>query len=83
MGLIVIILHPYWRGAAAITVSLLGWFTAIKGLALMAMPETPGMGTQAGTYRGVVASQLSCCCVGRAVPDRDRLGTRSKASSSI
>ncbi|WP_157897172.1 hypothetical protein [Mycobacteroides salmoniphilum] len=34
MGLI-IILHPYWRGAAPITVLLLGWLTAVKGLALM------------------------------------------------
>ncbi len=39
VGLIVIMLHPYWRGAAAITVSLLGWLTAVKGLALMAIPE--------------------------------------------
>lgn len=39
MGLIIIVLHPYWRGAAATIVSLLGWLTAFKGLALMAFPH--------------------------------------------
>jgi hypothetical protein len=39
MGLVVIVLHPYWRGAAATIVSLLGWLTAFKGLALMAFPH--------------------------------------------
>lgn len=38
-GLIVIALHPYWRGAAAITVSVLGWATALKGVSLMAFPD--------------------------------------------
>ncbi|WP_078325382.1 hypothetical protein [Mycobacteroides salmoniphilum] len=40
MGLAVIVLHPYWRGAAASIVSLIGWLTAFKGLALMAFPVT-------------------------------------------
>jgi len=35
-GLIVVALHQYWRGAAAIIVSVLGWMTAVKGLALLA-----------------------------------------------
>jgi len=39
-GLVVIVLHPYWRGAAAITVSVLGWLTALKGLFLVAIPQT-------------------------------------------
>jgi hypothetical protein len=39
-GLVVIALHPYWRGAAAIIVSVLGWLTALKGLFLLAFPET-------------------------------------------
>ncbi|MCE5291376.1 MAG: hypothetical protein LLG14_19360 [Nocardiaceae bacterium] len=38
-GVVVIALHPYWRGAAAITVSVLGWTTALKGLSLMAIPN--------------------------------------------
>jgi hypothetical protein len=39
-GLMVIALHPYWRGAAAIIVSALGWVTAFKGLFLVAGPQT-------------------------------------------
>ena len=39
MGLTIVVLHPYWRGAPAAIVSLLGWLTAFKGLALMAFPR--------------------------------------------
>jgi hypothetical protein len=39
-GLIVVALHQYWRSAAAIIVSVLGWMTAVKGLALLAFPQT-------------------------------------------
>ena len=39
-GLIVVALHQYWRSAAAIIVSALGWMTAVKGLALLAFPQT-------------------------------------------
>lgn len=38
MGLVVVTLHPYWRGAAAATVSVLGWLTVLKGAALMMFP---------------------------------------------
>ena len=39
-GLIVVSLHRYWRGAPAIIVSVLGWLTVLKGLFLMALPQT-------------------------------------------
>lgn len=39
LGLVVIALHPYWRGAAAIIVSVLGWIVAAKGLSLVAFPH--------------------------------------------
>lgn len=39
-GLVVIALHPYWRGVAAFSVSALGWLTALKGAALVAFPAT-------------------------------------------
>ncbi len=39
-GLVVIALHPYWRGAAAIIVSGLGWLVALKGLFLVAGSHT-------------------------------------------
>lgn len=38
-GLVVIALHQYWRGTAAVIVSVVGSLTALKGLALLAFPE--------------------------------------------
>jgi hypothetical protein len=38
-GLFVVAAHPYWRGAAAITVSLLGWLITLRGLLLFAFPQ--------------------------------------------
>ncbi len=39
-GLIVVALHQYWRSAAAIIVSVLGWMTTAKGFFLMALPHS-------------------------------------------
>ena len=39
-GLIVIALHPYWNGLSAITVSVVGWGAALKGLLLLAIPQS-------------------------------------------
>lgn len=39
VGLTVVGLHPYWRGAAAITVSVMGWAITIRGLMLVAFPK--------------------------------------------
>jgi hypothetical protein len=39
-GLVVVALHQYWRGAAAIIVSVLGWMTTAKGFVLMAFPSS-------------------------------------------
>ncbi|MGB8388184.1 hypothetical protein, partial [Mycobacterium sp.] len=38
-GLIIVAGHQYWRGAAAITVSLLGWLIVLRGLLLVAFPQ--------------------------------------------
>lgn len=38
-GLLIIALHQAWSGAAAIIISLFGWFLALRGFALMAMPQ--------------------------------------------
>ncbi|WP_418001620.1 hypothetical protein ACNO8X_14930 [Mycobacterium sp. PDNC021] len=40
MGLVVVALHPYWRGFAAAAVSVLGWMTVAKGVALMTFPQS-------------------------------------------
>jgi hypothetical protein len=37
-GLVIIALHSYWRGPAAIIVSILGWLVALRGLLLLAFP---------------------------------------------
>jgi hypothetical protein len=39
-GLIVVALHQCWTNTAAIMVSVLGWMTVLKGLFLLAMPQT-------------------------------------------
>jgi hypothetical protein len=39
-GLVVIGLHRSWRGPLAVTISLFGWFVAIRGFLLIATPST-------------------------------------------
>ncbi|MGO9154245.1 hypothetical protein [Mycobacterium sp.] len=39
VALVIVALHQYWRGAAAITVSVVGWVLAIRALFLMAFPH--------------------------------------------
>jgi hypothetical protein len=38
-SLVIIALHQYWRGAAAITVSVIGWVLALRAVFLMAFPH--------------------------------------------
>jgi len=38
-GLIVVAAHQYWHGAAAITVSLLGWLITLRGVLLLSFPQ--------------------------------------------
>ncbi|MGO9484213.1 MAG: hypothetical protein ACLPX9_06480 [Rhodomicrobium sp.] len=38
-GIFVIAQHQYWASAAAILISLFGWFLALRGLALLTVPE--------------------------------------------
>ena len=37
-GLVIIAFHQYWRSPAAIIVSVVGWFLAIRGLLLLTVP---------------------------------------------
>ena len=57
-GLIVVACHPYWRGAAAILVSVTGWITAIKGLAMVVLPES-GMSAANMAMRAEGATRLA------------------------
>jgi hypothetical protein len=38
-GLVVAALHSYWRGPAAIVVSLMGWLITLRGVLLLAFPK--------------------------------------------
>jgi FtsH-binding integral membrane protein len=38
-GLIIIAFHQYWRSPAAVIVSLVGWFFAIRGVLLLTVPR--------------------------------------------
>ena len=38
-GLVIIANHQYWSSAAAILISLFGWFLAIRGMVLLAAPQ--------------------------------------------
>lgn len=38
-GSVIIAFHQYWRSVAAVLVSLLGWFLAIRGLLVLAIPD--------------------------------------------
>nr|WP_169717558.1 hypothetical protein [Mycobacterium saskatchewanense] len=38
-GLVIVAGHQYWRGAAAIIVSLLGWLIVLRGLLLVSFPQ--------------------------------------------
>ncbi|HAR42578.1 MAG TPA: hypothetical protein DCS07_08100 [Bdellovibrionales bacterium] len=45
-GLIIIALHQYWSSAAAIMISLFGWFLAFRGAVLMAAPQLIQQGAE-------------------------------------
>ena len=49
-SLVIVGLHQYWRGAAAITVSVAGWVLALRALFLMAFPHA-FMGAADATIR--------------------------------
>src|ERR1700761_2592610 len=37
-GLIIVALHPYWRGATAVVISVMGWILVLRGAFLLAFP---------------------------------------------
>ncbi|OBH31184.1 hypothetical protein A5692_17425 [Mycobacterium sp. E342] len=38
-GIFIIAFHQYWRGLAAVIVSAVGWFFAIRGVLLLTVPQ--------------------------------------------
>jgi hypothetical protein len=54
-GLIVIAFHQYWRSPAAIIVSLVGWFLAIRGVLLLTVPAAYNAAGNALSSSGATA----------------------------
>jgi hypothetical protein len=38
-GIIVVALHPHWRGVAGVIVSVLGWMMVLRGVLLLTFPD--------------------------------------------
>ncbi|OBF33386.1 hypothetical protein A5719_27530 [Mycolicibacterium peregrinum] len=47
MGLVVIAFHQYWYSVTAVLISLFGWFVALRGAAMMAIPSAIESGADA------------------------------------
>jgi hypothetical protein len=60
-GLIVVGGHQYWRGAAAIIVSLLGWLITLRGVLLFAFPRA--FASAANSMIGAQAGWVALCVV--------------------
>ncbi|MEB3982907.1 hypothetical protein OQ968_16730 [Mycobacterium sp. 663a-19] len=48
-GLFVVAFHQYWRSAAAVIISLFGWFLLLRGFALLAAPQLVTDAAQSAT----------------------------------
>jgi uncharacterized membrane protein YdcZ (DUF606 family) len=91
LGLVTIALHTYWRGPAAVIVSVTGWMVAAKGLMLVAFPSAYfGVANSPITAVGwwqcgavvYVLVGLYLSYVGW-VPQRDRKASRSSRVADI
>ena len=84
-GLVIIAFHQYWRSPAAIIVSLVGWFLAIRGVLLLTVPQAYNAAGNAalqlrrnrGDMGGVRLPGL-----GRAVSDLRRLEAAARSHSA-
>lgn len=48
-GLFIVAFHQYWRGVAAVIISLFGWFLLLRGFVLLAAPQLIVKGAEAAT----------------------------------
>jgi hypothetical protein len=60
-GLITVAAHQYWKGAAAIIVSSLGWLIVLRGLLLVAFPKA--FAAVANSMIGAQGWWVSLCIV--------------------
>src|SRR5690349_3637264 len=60
MGLIVIAFHQYWYNVTAVLISLFGWFVALRGVAMMAVPSAikTGADTTVGSPGLLIAARI-------------------------
>jgi uncharacterized membrane protein len=64
-GLVIIAFHQYWRGPAAIIVSAVGWFFAIRGLLLMTVPQAyDAAGNAIYSSGAITAVRVFFVCLG-------------------
>lgn len=54
-GLVIIAFHQYWRSPAAVIVSVLGWFLAIRGVLSLTVPRAYGAAGNAIYSSGATA----------------------------
>ncbi|WP_350224450.1 hypothetical protein [Mycolicibacterium sp. lyk4-40-TYG-92] len=48
-GVFILAFHQYWRSAAAVIISLFGWFLLLRGFALLAIPQLIVKGAKTAT----------------------------------
>jgi vacuolar-type H+-ATPase subunit I/STV1 len=66
-GLVIIAFHQYWRSPAAIIVSLVGWFLAIRGVLLLTLPQAYSAAGNAIYSSGAIAAvRVLAICLGLA-----------------
>jgi hypothetical protein len=66
-GLVIIAFHQCWRSPAAIIVSLIGWFLAIRGILLLTVPQAYNAAGNAIYSSGAIAAvRVSAICLGLA-----------------
>ncbi|CQD02252.1 hypothetical protein BN1232_00051 [Mycobacterium lentiflavum] len=58
-GLVIVAAHQYWKGAAAIIVSLTGWLITLRGLLLFAFPKA--FATVANSMIGAQGWWIALC----------------------
>jgi hypothetical protein len=64
IGLGIVIAHNRWSGAPAIAVTLIGWITLVRGIALMLVPQQAErrvlkLFEQSGPYYGAAAAGIA------------------------
>ena len=88
-GIAIVAFHQYWRGAAAIIISVLGWALVARGILLIAFPDTfasladrtiGAVGAWKAVYVVMALIGLYLCYVGWTPPRKDPQGNEVHVS---